>query len=407
MTRNKYNFDEIIDRSTSHSVKLSKLKAVFGQDDLIPLWVADMDFLSPPAITEALIERTRHGIFGYTVPYDGYFLSIINWLKNRHNYKVCQNEITFVPGVVKGFAFAIDTFTQENDKIIIQPPVYYPFRTVPEALGRQVVNNPLLLENGKYSIDFKGLKEIIAQNDCKMLIFCNPHNPVGRVWNEDELRQLADICYDNNILVVSDEIHSDLTLPGFRHLPFATVSEKAKENSITLMAPSKTFNIAGIVSSFAVIHNPETRKRYLHYLVPRELNQATIYALAATEAAYNHGAEWLDQALAYIQNNIKFVENYLNEYLPQINAIKSGATFLVWLDCRALNLTQQELVHLFVNKAKLALNDGSVFGKEGEGFMRLNVGTPLSNIEKALDNLRKAITNQGYLRVVKNPHASS
>jgi len=389
----QYNFDEIIDRSTSHSVKLNKLKTVFGRDDLIPLWVADMDFLSPPAITEALIERTRHGIFGYTVPYNGYFLSIINWLKDRHSYEVYRNEITFVPGVVKGFAFAIDAFTKKNDKIIIQPPVYHPFRIVPEALERRVVNNPLLLENGKYSIDFEGLKGIIAENDCKMLILCNPHNPVGRVWNEDELIQLAEICYDNNILVVSDEIHSDLTLPGFRHRPFATVSEKAKENSITLMAPSKTFNIAGIVSSFAVIHNPEIRKQYLNYLAPRELDQATIYALAATEAAYNYGEEWLDQALAYIQKNIDFVENYLKEYIPQINAVKSEATFLVWLDCRALNLTQQELVDLFVNKAKLALNDGTVFGKEGEGFMRLNVGTPLSNIEKALDNLRKALNS--------------
>ncbi len=389
----QYNFDEIIDRSTSHSVKLNKLKTVFGRDDLIPLWVADMDFLSPPAVTEALIERTRHGIFGYTVPYDGYFLSIINWLKNRHGYHVQNHEITFVPGVVKGFAFAIDAFTQKNDKIIIQPPVYHPFRIVPEALGRQVINNPLLLENGKYSIDFEGLKEIIAENDCKMLILCSPHNPVGRTWNKEELMQLAEICYDNNILVVSDEIHSDLILPGFRHRPFATVSEKAKENSITLMAPSKTFNIAGIVSSFAVIHNPEIRKQYLNYLAPRELDQATIYALTATEAAYNYGAEWLDQALAYIRKNIDFVENYLKEYIPQIKAVRSEATFLVWLDCRALNLTQQELVDLFVNKAKLALNDGTVFGKEGEGFMRLNAGTPLSNIEKALDNLRKAINS--------------
>ncbi|HHV85294.1 MAG TPA: putative C-S lyase [Petrimonas sp.] len=387
----KYNFDEIIDRSKSHSVKLNRLKAVFGRDDLIPLWVADMDFLSPPAITEALMERTRHGIFGYTVSYEEYYLSIINWLRNRHNYQVYRNEITFVPGVVKGFAFAIDTFTQKNDKIIIQPPVYHPFRIVPEALNRQVINNPLILEDGRYRIDFEGLQHIIAENDCKMLIFCSPHNPVGRVWSEDELKQLAEICYDNNILVISDEIHSDLILPGFRHMPFATVSEKAKENSITLMAPSKTFNIAGIVSSFAIIHNGELRDRYMNYLAPRELDQATIYALAATEAAYNYGADWLDEALAYIQKNIDFVKDYLKGNIPQIKVINSEATFLVWLDCRALNLTQKELVHLFVNKAKLALNDGAIFGREGEGFMRMNVGTPLSNIEKALNSLKKAI----------------
>lgn len=387
----KYNFDEIIDRSNSHSVKLGKLKAVFGREDLIPLWVADMDFLSPPAITEALLERTKHGIFGYTVAYDGYFQSIINWLKNRHNYQVHRNEVTFVPGVVKGFAFAIEAFTEKNDKIIIQPPVYHPFRIVTESLNRHVINNPLVLEDGKYKINFEGLKNIIAENDCKMLIFCSPHNPVGRAWDEDELKRLAEICYDNNILVISDEIHSDLILPGFKHLPFATVSEKARENSITLMAPSKTFNIAGIVSSFAVIHNKEIRNRYMNYLTPRELDQGTIPALVATEAAYNHGEAWLNEALAYIQKNIDFVDNFLKENIPQIKVIKAEATFLVWLDCRDLNLTQKELVNLFVNKARLALNDGTVFGKEGEGFMRLNVGTPRSNIEKALNNLKKAV----------------
>ncbi|WP_436415375.1 MalY/PatB family protein [Petrimonas sp.] len=388
----KYNFDEIIDRSTSHCVKIEKLKAVFGRDDLLPLWVADMDFLSPPAITEALLERTRHGIFGYTVPNDGYYESIINWLKNRHNYEVKQDEITFVPGVVKAFAFAIDVFTKENDKIIIQPPVYHPFRIVTQSLNRQVVNNPLILENGRQRIDFDGLRKIIAENDCKMLIFCSPHNPGGRVWDEDELKELAEICYDNNILVVSDEIHADLVLSGFNHRPFVTVSEKARENSITLMAPSKTFNIAGIVSSFAVIHNKELQKKYLNFLSPRELNQGTIFAFTATEAAYKHGEEWLDQLLDYVQKNIDFVDSFLKKNIPQIKVIRPEATFLVWLDCRELGLPQRELIDLFVNKAKLALNDGTVFGREGEGFMRLNVGTPLSNIGKALENLKSALS---------------
>lgn len=387
----KYNFDEIINRSTSHCVKIEKLKAVFGRDDLMPLWVADMDFLSPPPITEALLERTKHGIFGYTVPNDGYYESIINWLKNRHGYEVKQDEITFIPGVVKGFAFAIDVFTRENDKIIIQPPVYFPFRTVTQSLNRQVINNPLILENGRYRINFDGLRKIIAENDCKMLIFCSPHNPGGRVWDKDELKELAEICYDNNILVVSDEIHADLVLPDIKHHPFATVSEKARENSITLMAPSKTFNIAGIVSSFAVIHNKELQNRYLSFLTPRELDRGTIFAFTATETAYRHGEEWLDEALAYIQKNIDFVDNFLKKNIPQIKVVQPEASFLIWLDCRGLGLPQRELVDLFVNKAKLALNDGSVFGKEGEGFMRLNVGTPLSNIEKALNNLEKAI----------------
>jgi cystathionine beta-lyase len=387
----KYNFDEIIDRSASHCVKIDRLKAVFGRDDLIPLWVADMDFLSPPAIAEALIERTRHGIFGYTVPDNGYYNSIIDWLRQRHSYEVRREEITFVPGVVKGIAFAIDAFTRKNDKIIIQPPVYHPFRIVPESLGREVINNPLLFDNGRYSIDFDGLRRIVAENECKILLLCSPHNPAGRVWHEDELKQLAEICYDNNILVISDEIHSDLTLPGYRHRPFATVSEKARKNSITLMAPSKTFNIAGIVSSFAVTHNPEIRKQYLDYLSPRELDQPTIHALVATEAAYREGREWLDEAIAYIRKNITFVESFLKEHIPQIKVIRPEATFLLWLDCRELHLTQKELVYLFVHKAGLALNNGTIFGKEGEGFMRLNVGTTLSTLEKALDKLRKAI----------------
>lgn len=387
----KYNFDEIIDRTATSCVKMERMKAVFGRDDLIPLWVADMDFLSPEEVTEALLERTRHGIFGYTVAYDSYFDSIINWLARRHDYRVEKEEITFVPGVVKGFAFAIDAFTEENDKIIIQPPVYHPFKLVTDALNRQVVNNPLILEEGKYSIDFEGLKKTISENDCKMLIFCSPHNPVGRVWNRDELEQLAEICCDNNILMISDEIHSDFILDGHKHLPFATISEKARENSITLMAPSKTFNIAGIVSSFAVIHNKEIREKYMNYLVPRELHQGTLFAYTATEAAYNHGEEWLEQVIGYIQENIDFVTKYLNENIPQIKPIELESTFLMWLDCRELGLAHDKLVDLFVNKARLALNSGAMFGKEGEGFMRLNVGTPRSILQQALENLKAAI----------------
>lgn len=387
----KYNFDEIIDRTATSCVKMERMKAVFGRDDLIPLWVADMDFLSPEEVTEALLERTRHGIFGYTVAYDSYFDSIINWLARRHDYRVEKEEITFVPGVVKGFAFAIDAFTEENDKIIIQPPVYHPFKLVTDALNRQVVNNPLILEEGKYSIDFEGLEKIISENDCKMLIFCSPHNPVGRVWNRDELEQLAEICCDNNILMISDEIHSDFILDGHKHLPFATISEKARENSITLMAPSKTFNIAGIVSSFAVIHNKEIREKYMNYLVPRELHQGTLFAYTATEAAYNHGEEWLEQVIGYIQENIDFVTKYLNENIPQIKPIELESTFLMWLDCRELRLAHHKLVDLFVNKARLALNSGTMFGNEGEGFMRLNVGTPRSILQQALENLKAAI----------------
>ena len=386
----KYDFDQIIDRRNTNSVKIDALKEVFGADDLIPLWVADMEFLSPPEITDALKKRVEHGIFGYYTPDDAYFKSIINWLKNRHSWTVDKQDVIFVPGVVKGFAFAIDAFTNVGDKIIIQPPVYPPFKTTSEGLNRKIVNNPLIYDNGQYSMDFDNLREV-AKTGCKMLILCNPQNPSGRIWSKDELSELAEICFDNQILVVSDEIHSDLVLPGNEHIPFATVSNKAAQNNITLMAPSKTFNIAGIVSSFAVVENEEIRKKYFNYLNARQLGDGTIFGYIAAEYAYEYGEEWLNQALEYIQENIDFVDDYLQKNIPQIKAVKPDASFLIWLDCRALNLSQPELEKLFIKKAKLALNSGTMFGKEGKGFMRLNVGCPRITLEKALDNLKKAV----------------
>ena len=389
----KYNFDELIDRSNTNSSKLESLKDLFGREDLIPLWVADMDFKSPPAIVDALMKRVEHGVFGYTAASDEYFNSIVNWLKRKHNWSVTKDDITFVPGVVKGFAFAIEEFTEKGDNIIIQPPVYHPFRLVTNALGRKVINNELILENGRYKMDFEGLKGIIAEKQCKMLILCNPHNPAGVAWTPAELSELAEICYDNNIFVVSDEIHSDMALPGHTHTPFATVSDKAENNSITLMAPSKTFNIAGIVSSYSVITNKEIREKYLSYLTPSGLDQGTLFAYTATCAAYNECDDWLDQMLNYVQESVDFVDAYLKENIPEIKAILPEASFLIWLDCRYLNLSQAQLVSLFVDKAGLALNDGAIFGVGGEGFMRLNVGVSRKVLEKALNNLKIAVNN--------------
>ena len=386
-----HHFDEYIDRSGSDCVKLERMKTVFGREDLIPLWVADMDFKTPPAITDALRERVNHELYGYTIASDAYYRSIIGWLEQRHEWQVDQDQICYVPGVVKGFAFAIDVFTDKGDKVIIQPPVYHPFRIVTSSLGREVVDNPLLLEEGKYRMDLEGLRTIVSQNECKMLILCNPHNPGGRSWSPDELRELAEICYAHGVLVVSDEIHADLALPGYRHTPFATVSEKAVSNSLTLMAPSKTFNIAGIVSSFAVIPDKAIREKYFSYLEPRELNQGSLFAYTATTAAYEKCGGWLDEMLAYVQGNIDCVNRFLKEQIPQIRAMLPEASFLVWLDCRGLGLSQRDLVRLFVDQAGLALNDGAMFGPGGEGFMRLNVGTPRSVLEKALNKLKKAI----------------
>ncbi len=386
----KYDFDQIIDRSNTNSVKVDALERVFGSKDVIPLWVADMDFLSPPEITEGLKKRVEHGIFGYVEPGDGYFSSIINWLKNRHDWSVSKENITFIPGVVKGFAFAIDVFTNDSDKIIIQPPVYPPFKGTTEDLNREIVNNPLIFKDGQYSMDFDNLREV-AKTGCKMLILCNPQNPSGRIWTKEELSELAEICFDNDIIVISDEIHSDLALPGNKHVPYATVSEKAAQNNITLMAPSKTFNIAGIVSSFAVVENEDIRKKYFDYLLARQLNEGTIFGYLAAQYAYEYGDEWLDQAIEYIQKNIDFVDDFLQNHIPQIKVIRPEASFLIWLDCRDLNLSQPELENFFIHKAKLGLNSGTMFGKEGEGFMRLNVGCSRITLEKALNNLKKAV----------------
>ena len=386
----KYDFDQIIDRKNTNSIKVDSLQEVFGDNDLTPLWIADMDFLSPPEITEAMKQRVEHGVFGYVKPNEDYYSSIIKWLRDRHNWTIDKEVIKFLPGVVKGVAFAIDVFTSPNDRIIIQPPVYPPFKSTAVGLHRQCVNNPLILENGQYRMDFDNLHEL-AKTDCKMLILCNPHNPGGRVWSKEELAELAEICFDNNILVLSDEIHSDLALPNYTHTPFATVSEKATQNNITLMAPSKTFNIAGIVSSFAVVENKEIRKQYYSYLDARHLGDGTIFGYLAAQYAYQYGAEWLQQATEYIQKNIEFVDQYLQNNIPQIKAILPEASFLIWLDCRELKLSQRELENLFIQKAKLALNSGTMFGKGGTGFMRLNVGCPQSTLEKALDKLKKVV----------------
>lgn len=386
----KYNFDQIIDRRGTNALKTDVLKERYGSEDLIPLWVADMDFLSPPAVTEAIIERAKHGLFGYTCPSQEYYNSIINWVKRSHDWTLDQQWITFIPGIVKGIAFVIDCFLTKEDHVIIQPPVYHPFRIIPSLHQRKVVDNPLVLEAGQYKMDLSDLKKRIDTSS-KILILCNPHNPGGRVWTKEELADLAEVCYDNGILVISDEIHSDMAFENNKHVPFASVSEKAAQNSITFMAPSKTFNIAGIVSSYSIIPNDKIRTKFNNYLKSSELEEGHIFAYLAAQAAYEKGEEWLTEAKDYIWGNIQFVDQFLKTNIPQIKAMIPEASFLVWLDCRELNLTQKDLVSLFVKDAKLALNDGTMFGKGGEGFMRLNVGSPRSVIEKALNNLKAAI----------------
>lgn len=386
-----YNFDEIIDRKGTSCVKYDGLKNAYqGKENLIPLWVADMDFATPDFIVEALKKRCEHPVFGYTFDDDEYYESIQTWLDYKYHWKTEREWISYIPGIVKGIGLAVQCFTQPGDKVIIQPPVYHPFRLVPTRMGREVVYNPLKLEDGVYKMDFEQLESLIDKN-CKMLILSNPHNPGGVVWEKEALVKLAQICSAHGILVISDEIHAEMTYPQFRHHPFATVSEEAAACSVTFMAPSKTFNIAGIVSSYALVPDSRIREKFYSFLEAGELNAGTIFAFTATKAAYTYGAEWLQQMRSYVIENVNFVDEYLKKNIPQIKVYRPQASFLVWLDCRELKLTQPELVQLFEDKAGLALNDGTMFGKEGEGFMRLNIGCPRSILNQALELLKKAI----------------
>ena len=386
-----YDFNKIIDRSGSGDLKHEVLEERYGRGDLLPLWVADMDFETPQFITDALRRRLDHSLFGYTVEPADYWPTVMQWIKDHHGWDVKREWLSYIPGIVKGIGMVVNVFTKPGDKVIIQPPVYHPFRLTPEGNGREVVYNPLK-ENadGTYSMDFDNLAEV-ADDKCRVLILSNPHNPAGIVWSKDTLARLADFCYDHGILVISDEIHCDMALWGNRHVPFATASEKAAQCSITFGAPSKTFNIAGIVSSYSIVPNDGIRDKFYAWLAANELNEAPLFSPIATVAAFRNGEAWRREMLAYVEDNIRFVEDYCRENMPQIRPLRPEASFLVWLDCRKLALSHDQLVDLFVNRARLALNDGEMFGPGGEGFMRMNVGTPRQILKEALDRLRAAL----------------
>ncbi len=388
----KYDFDRIIDRSGTNALKYSVLKERYGRDDLLPLWVADMDFETPDFITEALRKRLDHSLFGYTSVPAELWDTIAKWVEDHHAWKVKKEWITYIPGVMKGVGSAINVFVRPDEKIIIQPPVYYPFRLVPQGNGREVVYNPLKrVEGGSYEMDFDNLAKV-ADDKCRLLILSNPHNPAGICWSRETLERLADFCYDRGIIVISDEIHSDLALFGNRHIPFATVSDKAAGISITFGAPSKTFNTAGIVNSYAIVPDDTLRRRFFKWLDANELSEPNIFSIIAIIAAFSKGEEWRRQLLSYIEDNIRFVEDYLKENIPYIKAVRPQASFLVWLDCRELGLDHKGLIDLFVNRAHLALNDGEMFGQGGQGYMRLNVGAPRALVKQALDRLLLAVS---------------
>ncbi|MDE7396734.1 MAG: pyridoxal phosphate-dependent aminotransferase [Muribaculum sp.] len=388
----RYDFDTIVDRHNSECVKYDRLLTDFGRDGLLPLWVADMDFAVEPTITDALRQRVEHRVYGYPLVPDRFWRSIIDWVDRRHGFAIEPEALTYVPGIVRAIGLAINYYTDTGDKILIQPPVYHPFAALTTGNGRVVVNNPLMQDSdGNYHIDIDSFERTVATEHPRMMILCNPHNPGGRQWSAETLQKIAAIARRHDMIVISDEIHADLMLWGGKHTPFLSVSDDAREVGIMFGAPSKTFNIPGLVSSWAVIPNPKLRDGFYQWLTVNELNVPTMMAIEGTVAAYNNGEQWLDQAIAYIEGNIRTAEDLLSQRIPAIKALRPDASFLIWLDCRGLGLDHDSLISLFIDRAGLALNDGAMFGEQGSGFMRLNVATSRAMVTTALNRLADAL----------------
>lgn len=385
-----YNFDELINRLGTNTVKYDGRKAFFGNPDVLPLWVADMDFRTPDFIMEAIRKRAEHELFGYTFRPESYSQSIVNWLKRRHNWEIKPEWISFSPGVVAGLTLAIEAFSKSGDGVIIQPPVYFPFFDSVKGTGRELIENPLRIENGRYYFDLDDLKKKITPKT-RLLLLCNPHNPGGMAWNENELTELAQICLENKVLIISDEIHSDLIFEGFKHTPLAGISEEFAQNAVICMAPSKTFNTAGLTTSFLVIPNKRLLVAYERVMRLPHLHMGNIFGTVALEAAYTFGDDWLKQLMVYLQKNYTVLENYFQENLPKVNVMRPEATYLIWLDFSAYHLSDETLNQKLID-AGVGLNHGVQFGKQGSGFMRMNIGCPESVVLEVLHRIRKVFS---------------
>ena len=388
----QYNFDEIIERRGSDCIKYDAMKDFLGIDDVIPMWVADMDFKTPPFIVEALKTRINHEVYAYSIRPKSYFESIKNWLMRRHQWHVETEWMVFSPGVVPAINIAVLAFTHFGDGIIVQPPVYFPFFHAATDHGRKLLYNQLIIRDGRLCMDFENL-EALAKEGAKMLILSNPHNPAGSVWTKEELTQLATICLKYDILVISDEIHCDLALKPFSHVPLAGISEAFSLNCITTIAPSKTFNLSGLSTSTIIIENKEIRGKFVRTLDSLHIGLGNITGNVASEAAYTFGDEWLNQLIDYLGANAEFLYEFLENEIPEIKMLKPEATYLVWLDCRKLGLSNEDLNTLFQKEARLGLNPGFMFGPGGDGFMRMNIACPREVLKQACNQLKSAVDN--------------
>lgn len=385
-----YNFDEIIERRGTDCEKWDMLKELYGREDLLSLWVADMDFKSSPFIQKAIEKKAKDSVFGYTFISDSYYDAVISWMKRRHDWDVKKEWIKFTPGVVTALSHAVKAFTNPGDEVIVQSPVYYPFYNSIKNNGCQIIKNSLVYTGDTYIMDYEDLEKKIGPRT-KLLFLCNPHNPIGRVWTRDELARLGEICLKNDIIIVSDEIHFDLIYKGYDHTVMAKVSPEISGNCIVCTAPSKTFNIAGLQVSNIIIPNYKLRKVFSNELENSSVPGPTLFGIEALKAAYNESEEWLDSLLEYLGKNLNFLINYIEKNIPQLKVVKPEGTYLVWVDCSKLNMNPKELRDFFVNKCRLALDDGEMFGEEGEQFQRFNIACPRSILEETLKRIEQAV----------------
>lgn len=388
-----YDFDTVIDRHYTHCKKTDMLSSMFGSKDLLPLWIADMDFAVSPEISSALVKRfSEHPIYGYTLPYDEYWQSIIDWQRRRNGFEIRREEMTFMPGGMPALGMVLNFYTKPGDRVVLQEPVYYDFKDVIEGNRRLAVRNNLVPTGDHfYKMDLNDLERVFIEQKPRIMVVCNPQNPIGIVWSKEELQQVAALARRHNVILFSDEVFGDMTLFGHKHIPLASVSEDAAEMTITCGSPGKTFNIPGLKSTWLVIKNPELRSEFYRWVEVNELCNANIPALLATEVGYRYGEPWLEECKKYIEQNVLFVSEYCREHINGIYAIKPQASFLMWLDCRQLGLDHAQLVRFFAEEAHLALNDGEIYGVPGYCHMRLNVGTPRPLLAKGMEQLRAAV----------------
>lgn len=396
MAERNLDFDKIVDRRNSRCLKYDFAVERNMPADVLPLWVADMDFETSSYIEDALIERAKHAIYGYSEVKMEYFNILKNWMKKHHDWDIQRKWLIKTPGVVFALAMAVKAYTEPGDAVLIQQPVYYPFSEVIEDNGRKVVSNTLYLgEDNRYHIDFEDFEQKIVKNKIKLFLLCNPHNPVGRVWTKEELTRLGDICVKHHVTVVSDEIHEDFVFKG-KHQVFANIKKEYEEITVTCTAPSKTFNIASLMISNILIPNPELKKKFRYQLDAAGISQLNVLGLVACEAAYEHGEEWYQAMLAYVKENIEFVKQYVEEQLPGVNMVDHEGTYLVWLDFRGTGLGVDELDDMIINRAKLWLDSGKIFGTCGEGFQRINVACPRKVLKEALDRIKQQVQLQPH-----------